>query len=117
MEKHEIGILLRIYNDPMGRRWTFLTNHALVLLAIAEDPSLTLRQIGDRVGITERAAQKLVADLVEGGYVRSRRYGRRNSYHINLGRRLRHPLSREREIRDLLALLGGPPRSPSGTRM
>lgn len=89
----------------MRRRWTFLTNHALVLLTIAADPSATLREIGDRVGITERAAHGIVADLVEAGYVRRRKEGRRNVYGVDERKRLRHPLARERKVGELLRVL------------
>lgn len=89
----------------MANDWTFLTNHALVLLAIANDPKATLRQIGDRVGITERSAQQLVADLVEEGYLRRFREGRRNRYEVITDKDLRHPLNWDRQIHDLLQLL------------
>ncbi len=90
----------------MARDWTFLTNHSLVLLAIAENPQATLRQIGDTVGITERSAQLLVADLVEEGYLRRFREGRRNRYELVPTKQLRHPLNHTRQISDLLQLLG-----------
>jgi predicted transcriptional regulator len=89
----------------MERRWKFLTHHALVLLAIVEDPEATLRKIGDRVGITERAAQGIVNDLVEAGYLRRRRRGRRNVYGVNHAKRLRHPMARDRKVGELLSLL------------
>ncbi|MDQ4145011.1 MAG: AsnC family transcriptional regulator [Actinomycetota bacterium] len=95
----------------MARDWTFLTNHALVLLAIADNPHATLRQIGDTVGITERSAQLLVADLVEEGYLRRFREGRRNRYELVPSKELRHPLNHDRQIRDLLQLLGNTARS------
>jgi DNA-binding transcriptional ArsR family regulator len=72
-------------------RCTFLTNHARVLVCIAEDPQVRLREIAQRLGITERAAQSLVNDLVDAGYVTRRRVGRRNRYAIDASLPLRHP--------------------------
>lgn len=66
-----------------GRNWTFLTNHGHVLLAIARNPTARLRDVADEVGVTERAAQAIVADLEAGGYLRRTRVGRRNEYTIN----------------------------------
>ncbi len=93
------------YTLLVARDWTFLSNHALAFLAVAQNPEATLRQIGDTVGITERAAQQIVGELVEEGYLRRFRDGRRNRYEIVPGKRMRHPLNREREAGDLLALL------------
>jgi DNA-binding MarR family transcriptional regulator len=84
--------------------WTFLTNHAHVLLCIARDPDIRLRDIAARVGITERAAQKIVHDLADFEYVDVTRVGRRNRYRLLSGGRFRHPLEAEREVADLLAL-------------
>lgn len=86
--------------------WTFLTNHAHVLGCIAEKPDMRGRDIAERVGITERAVQTVVADLVEAGYVRRTRHGRRNRYTINLEGPLRLPLEQEHTIGELLATLG-----------
>lgn len=88
----------------MADRWTFLTNHAHVLLCIARDPEIRLRDIAARVGITERAAQKIVHDLADFEYVAVTRVGRRNSYRVLAGGRFRHPLEAEREVADLLGL-------------
>ncbi|MGA7689125.1 MAG: MarR family transcriptional regulator [Jiangellales bacterium] len=88
----------------MADSWTFLTNHAHVLLCIARDPDIRLRDIAARVGITERAAQKIVHDLADLEYVEVTRVGRRNRYRLLSGGRFRHPLEAEREVADLLAL-------------
>lgn len=85
--------------------WTFLTNHAHVLVCIARDPEVRLRDVAEQVGITERAAQMVVADLEEGGYLRRERVGRRNHYHLTGRTRLRHPLERHVSIRELLDLV------------
>lgn len=88
----------------MADSWTFLTNHAHVLLCIARDPDIRLRDISAHVGITERAAQKIVHDLADLEYVDVTRVGRRNRYRLLSGGRFRHPLEAEREVADLLAL-------------
>jgi predicted transcriptional regulator len=92
--------------------WTFLTNHAQVLSCIAEEPDIRGRDIAERVGITERAAQSIIADLVACGYVTRTREGRRNRYAIVPEGRLRHPLQADHTIGELLAALGRlrPPR-------
>jgi len=80
------------------REWTFLTNHAHVLLCLAADRDVRLREVAERVGITERAAQLIVADLELAGYVTRTRVGRRNRYAIRRRGRLRHPLEAHRTI-------------------
>ncbi len=82
--------------------WTFLTNHAHVLLCVARDPGVRLREVADTVGITERAAQKIVADLVQAGYLQRERDGRRNHYQLNRDMPLRHPMDREHQIGEIL---------------
>lgn len=82
--------------------WTFLTNHAHVLLCIARDPDIRVRDIALRVGITERAAQKIVHDLADDGYVSVTRVGRRNQYRLLPGGRFRHPLEDQHEVAELL---------------
>ena len=86
--------------------WTFLTNHAHVLLCIARDPEIRLVDVARHVGVTERAAQRIVADLVEAGYLSRSRDGRRNRYEVHADRPLRHPLHRSHEIGELLDVLG-----------
>src|SRR3982750_3707911 len=76
--------------------WAFLSNHAHVLLCIAKEPEVRLREVADRVGITERAVQRIVADLEEGGYLSRSREGRRNRYEVHLGRPLRHSVESPR---------------------
>ena len=86
-----------------------MTNHTQVLLCVARDPAIRLRDIADRVGITERAAQRILADLVEGGYVQRERQGRRNRYTVNPDMRMRHSAQDGHEIGEVLELLGGKP--------
>ena len=85
--------------------WTFLTNHAHVLLCIANDSNVRLRDIAERVGITERAAQRIVGELVDAGYVDRVREGRRNNYRLNAERPLRHPLEEDHAVGEVLAVL------------
>lgn len=89
-----------------ARGWTFLTNHAHVLVCIAEDPDARGRDIAARVGITERAAQAIIADLVAEGYITRTREGRRNHYEVNPDAPLRHPLEHDHSIGELLVTLG-----------
>ena len=88
-----------------GKPWTFVTSHTQVLLCIAEDREVRLREVADKVGITERAAQRILADLVESGYVTRARIGRRNHYTINPTVQMRHELQRGLAIGSLLELL------------
>jgi predicted transcriptional regulator of viral defense system len=85
-------------------RWTFLTNHARVLLEIARDPQVRLREVAEAAGITERAAQAIVADLEAAGYLTRIRVGRRNRYTIDPNRRFRHPAEADYRIEGLLDL-------------
>jgi predicted transcriptional regulator len=87
------------------KTWTFLTNHAQVLLSLAETPNIRLRDVAERVGITERATQRIVAELVEAGYVRTTRVGRRNEYTIDREQAMRHSAQLGYEIGDLLKAL------------
>jgi uncharacterized membrane protein len=88
-------------------KWSFLTNHAQVLLCIVDDQGARLREIGERVGITERAAHRIVSDLVTAGYISRQRNGRRNHYKIRSHMPLPDPIARQQKISDLLAILGG----------
>jgi DNA-binding Lrp family transcriptional regulator len=85
--------------------WSFLTNHARVLICIAQDPGIRLREIGQTVGITERAAHRIVGELVDAGYVSRRRVGRRNHYAIRSDLPVPDMLARNRRVGDLLAVL------------
>ncbi|MEP6871436.1 MAG: helix-turn-helix domain-containing protein [Anaerolineaceae bacterium] len=86
-------------------QWTFLTNHAHVLLCISHDQNTRLRDVAERVGITERAAQRIVADLVDGGYLSRTRVGRRNAYQVHSDLPLRHPIEQKNDIGSLLGVL------------
>lgn len=86
-------------------RWTFLTNHGHVLLAIAANPNLRLRDIASLVGITERTAMGIITDLEEAGYIRREKIGRRNHYHLKSNVPMRHPLESHHKVGDLLGAL------------
>jgi len=88
-----------------GRHWRFLTNHTQVLLCIARDPDIRLRDIAEQVGITERAAQRILSDLVEAKAVVRERHGRRNRYVINRKTEMRHAAQDGQEVGLLLDLL------------
>jgi MarR family len=90
-------------------KWTFLSNHGQVLLCIARDPDVRLREIGDQTGITERAAHRIVGELADAGYLRRQRNGRRNRYTITTHLGLPDPLARDRSVGDLLGVLGSRP--------
>jgi MarR family len=93
--------------------WSFLTNHARVLLCIAQDPGIRLREIGDAIGITERATHRIVVELANAGYIARTRSGRRNHYTIQSDLPFPDPLAREQKIGDLLAVLAGQPPAKS----
>jgi predicted transcriptional regulator len=92
-------------SSAAGSGWDFLTNYAHVLVCVAHDPGIRLRDIATAVGITERAAHRIVSELVEEGYVLRERRGRRNRYQVVAGLPMRHPLVQEREVGELLEIL------------
>jgi DNA-binding IclR family transcriptional regulator len=81
--------------------WTFLSNHAHVLLCIAQDPEVRLSEIARQVGIGERAVHSIVSDLVDAGYVVRTKQGRNNVYEVNLEQPLRHPLESDHHIAEI----------------
>jgi Winged helix-turn-helix DNA-binding len=98
--------------DLPSPHWTFLTRHAQVLLCIADDPTMRLRDIGDQVGITERAAHRIIGELIADGYLSRERQGRRNHYTLRPQLPLPDPVARDQKVGDLLALLTSRPTSP-----
>jgi predicted transcriptional regulator len=96
---------MTIGGDRPERGWTFVTNHFLVLLCIAENPDVRMSEVAERVGVTERAVQRLVGDLVDAGYLIRSRHGRRNHYAINDEMPLRHLETQHRQLGELLGLL------------
>lgn len=95
-------------SSPESKTWTFLTNHAQVLLCLSGDGDIRLRDVAEKVGITERACQRIVADLIATGYVTSSRVGRRNRYVLDREHAMRHSAQLGHEIGALLEALGAP---------
>ena len=93
-------------SDKVNLNWTFLTNHAQVLLSIARNQSVTAREIAAHVGVTERAVQRILRDLHDAGYVSHSREGRQNRYEIHAETPMRHPAQQGRSVRELLDVLG-----------
>lgn len=85
--------------------WTFFSNHAHVLVCLAQAPQPTMRQMAHQVGITERAVQRILAKLVAAGVIRVEKTGRRNSYIIDLDQQLRHPLESHKTIGEFIKLI------------
>jgi DNA-binding MarR family transcriptional regulator len=88
--------------DATGRSWTLLTNHGRVLLLISRDPDARLRDLAEAAGITERAAQTIVGDLEEAGYLTRQRSGRRNHYVVHPRQPFRHPAEADHNVGELL---------------
>jgi DNA-binding Lrp family transcriptional regulator len=95
-------------SEEPPRRWAFLTNHAQVLSALADEPSARLRDISERVGITERAAHRIVDELSQAGYVTRQRVGRRNNYVVHRELPLAEAPAPRMIVGELLAILAGP---------
>lgn len=95
--------------NPRSVPWTYLTNHAHVLILLARNASSTMREVADAVGITERAVQRIVRELVEAGVLERSRKGRRNIYTVDTKLTLRHPLESHCTVADMLALVNAPP--------
>jgi predicted transcriptional regulator len=92
-------------SSPEQKSWHFLTSHTQVLLCLQSNPDVRMRDIAETVGITERAAQRIVTDLVDAGYVTRTRIGRRNRYEIDRSAHMRHRSQLDHEVGDLLDLL------------
>ena len=91
--------------EDEGPAWTFLSNHAHVLICLAEDPQLPLRDVAQRVGITERSVQRIVSELEAGGYLVRHREGRCNRYSLRPTQPLRHPIEKHKRVGDLIELV------------
>ena len=93
------------YNSIMANeKWTLLSNHGHVLVALSKDPTLRIRDLVDVIGITERSVRAIIADLKEGGYITIVKNGRRNEYRINTGMNFRHPAEATHQVNDLLKI-------------
>jgi DNA-binding MarR family transcriptional regulator len=104
-DRNRTTLLAAMSTEENSKPWRFVTNHTQVLLCISRDPDARLRDIAEMVGITERAVQRIVADLIEAGFVSRERVGRRSSYRLNREARMRHPAQYEHEIGEMLDLL------------
>lgn len=98
----------------MRRDWTFLTNHAHVLVCLADAPDATLKEVAEQVGITERTTHRIVDELAREGAVKRKRSGRRNHYEIRRDFRLRHPLEEGCSVDQLLRMVSRGRRSRAG---
>jgi DNA-binding transcriptional regulator PaaX len=94
--------------SPEIPSWTFLTNHGHVMVCIAQQPDIRLSEIGQKVGIGERAVHRIVHELIEAGYLTSTKVGRRNVYQLDLERPLRHPLESSHRLGAILDPLSAP---------
>ena len=94
--------------DDKAPTWTFLSNHAHVLICVARDPQIRLRDVANHVGITERGVTRIVGELEEAGVLARTREGRRNHYRINPSAKLRHPVEAEHSVGELLQTLLAP---------
>ena len=100
-----MGNVRGVSDQATATTWVFLSNHAHVLLSVARDPDVRARDIAEQVGITERAAQRILSDLLAENYLTKTKNGRRNRYTVNRRGHLRHPVFRELEIGPLLDIL------------
>jgi predicted transcriptional regulator len=91
--------------EASTNRWTFLSNHAHVLIALYANPDLVLREVALKVGITERGVQRIVQDLEAEGFIQREKVGRKNHYQVITHQSLRHPMESHRTIGDLLRLI------------
>jgi Winged helix-turn-helix DNA-binding len=107
-----LGLPCTLMPDLPSPQWTFLTRHAQVLLCIAGDPGIRLRDIGELVGITERAAHRIVGELIADGYLSRERRGRRNHYTLRPQLPLPDRVARDQKVGDLLAVLTSRATSP-----
>ena len=88
-----------------AHKWTFLTNHSHVLILLAKSPDLTLRDIAEKIGITERRVHNIVSELEESGYLERERVGRRNTYVLSLNKSLRHPVESHKTVGDIVKVI------------
>jgi len=85
--------------------WTFLTNHAHVLICLSRNSEMVLRDVAVMVGITERAVQRIIGELEQGGYLERIKEGRRNTYRLILEKPLRHPIEKNHSVAELVGLM------------
>lgn len=90
-----------------GGQWTLLSNHGHVMVCLAHDPHMRLREVAERVGITERAVQRIIVDLEQADMLSREREGRRNRYRIHAGQTLRHPMEQHHTVGELIEAVSG----------
>ncbi len=101
------AISKNVRGRPQTAPWTFLTNHAHVLICLAQDPAMRIQDVAERVGITYRAVQRILDELEEAGYIkrgRKKEDARSNEYRVNVNLPLRHPVERHRSVSKLIEL-------------
>jgi DNA-binding transcriptional ArsR family regulator len=91
-----------------GRTWNFVTSHGVALIEVYRDPDATVRELSERVGVTERQTHRVLSDLVSAGYLTRRRVGRRNTYRVNEAKPMRHPAVSAHRVGELLSALAPP---------
>lgn len=92
-------------SEGKASNWTFLTNHSHVLLCLAKDPYMRIRDLSASVGITERAVQRILAELAEGDFIDKTKDGRRNIYKLKADKALKHPVESHKQVKDLINLI------------
>src|SRR5512137_337118 len=107
--KSHLGLMPE--GHPPGPGWTFLSNHGHVLVCLARDPGVRVRDVAARVGISERAVLRILGELVTADYVRRTRKGRRNRYAVRADLPLRHPVEAHRCVGDLVTAVGATERT------
>jgi len=88
-----------------SKSWTVFTNHAHVMILLSQDPKMVLREVALKIGITERAVQKIVADLQESGFIVKEKKGRANHYKLIFDKPLRHPIEAHKKVKEVIELI------------
>ena len=104
MKVESVNPVASVQEETQQPCWTFLSNHALVMMCLVDDPTVRMRDVAVQVGITERAVQRILTELEEGKYLQRHREGRRNFYIVDLTQSMRHPMTRNSRVADLLRL-------------
>lgn len=104
MREESLNHAIQNENESPMPCWTFLSNHALVMMCLVDDPTVRMRDVAIRVGITERAVQRILTELEDAKYLKRHREGRRNFYVVDLNQPMRHPMTRNSRVSDLLRL-------------
>ena len=104
MKVESVNPVASVQEETQQPCWTFLSNHALVMMCLVDDPTVRMRDVAVQVGITERAVQRILTELEEGKYLQRHREGRRNYYIVDLTQSMRHPMTRNSRVADLLRL-------------